>query len=351
MITAKDVWQFVSEHVNGGGACWDSPIVRQRVDEAHRLLAKRNPEALGSAETICICTSHTPGCETPYVSLPREFDAITGARPCGHRAFDIVNSTWGYMAQGPYTDNANTTGYLHIMDGQFPIQRDMDGKCSRLLAVSDAADEYPNSVILVQGIDAHGRDIFTGSQNQIHGERMLISGTQPFYTANTFSRITGVVKTKTKGFIRLYQYYEDSTTGIPDGSRRLLSTYHPDEGDENCSGGANQPGYVRYSVPEMCENITARVRRRVLPLVHGNDIPVVQDLDAFKAQIMALAARGAGDFQGMSISQNVADQEITRQQQRVEGEVISRVTVETVRSGRGIGRFHNRTYRSPRRVP
>jgi len=94
--------------------------------------------------------------------------------------------------------------------------------------------ESDDAHIIVQGIDTSGREVFTTHKGaKVSGEYLSIKKGELRYTTQSFSKITGILKTKTNGYTPLYWVRPSS------GVKGFLSDYTPLE---------EKPSYRRYRI-------------------------------------------------------------------------------------------------------
>lgn len=139
--------------------------------------------------------------------------------------------------------------------------------------------------------------ITTGScaDDWIDGERIPISdGTSYYQSENQYKTITGIIKPRTSGYVRLTAW---------NGTDELtLSSYAPNE---------TVPMYRQYFSPWLWRRqtddpcikvILARCRRKYTPLFNDDDIAIIGNVPAMKAMVQAIWKRDANkwdDYQAL----------------------------------------------------
>jgi len=141
--------------------------------------------------------------------------------------------------------------------------------------------EASSAYIVVQGEDITGRDIYTMCDGcRIHGEKLLVSRDAPVFSQNAFSKITGIEKSPTCNYVRLY--WQEVVAGQIAG-RGFLAEYKPAE---------THPSYRRFRVPTAaCDRsvkVTVLGRVRDVDYRHNNDVLPITSLSGLRkmAQLM-----------------------------------------------------------------
>jgi len=141
-----------------------------------------------------------------------------------------------------------------------------------------AADVTPDK-ILIQGFDFLGNWVRTLSGGvYIDGEYVTITGTTYATTVNRFSRITGIQKTVTDGFISLWE--EDPSTGF----YNRLGYYEPTE-TVPCYRVSLVPG-ITTDTPPAYINVMAKLR--FIKASVDTDYVLPPNLAAIKLMISAI---------------------------------------------------------------
>lgn len=122
------------------------------------------------------------------------------------------------------------------------------GACVGVVGVCNEADD---AHLIVQGVDTTGREVFTVHKGEkVSGEYLTITKGELRYTTTVFSKITGILKTKTNGYTPLYWVRPDQ------GVKGFLSDYTPLE---------EKPSYRRYRIksPKCGNSVKVSVLGRI----------------------------------------------------------------------------------------
>lgn len=157
--------------------------------------------------------------------------------------------------------------------------------CGARVAAMPMETESEDAFITVQGLDENGLDVFTTSKGyRIHGERLKISKEDPVYSRTTFTKITGIEKSQTCNYVRLYWQIIDEVLNEV-SSRGLLAEYGPTE---------THPSYRRFRVAgarcDCCVKVTILGRVKDLDYKHDNDILPISSLGALRRSAQLINA-------------------------------------------------------------
>lgn len=140
---------------------------------------------------------------------------------------------------------------LYEDPNEYPTAYDMPPPGSQVGVLGICAED-DDAYVIVQGEDLNHRPVFTVHKGeQVSGEYLSIVKNEIRYTQSVFSKITGILKTKTNGYVQLL--WVNSAMNL----KGFLSDYSPLE---------TKPSYRRYRITSRgCGNIVkvsvlARIR-------------------------------------------------------------------------------------------
>lgn len=157
-----------------------------------------------------------------------------------------------------------------------------------LATACEAADAH----IIVKGTDTTGREVITNHKGeQISGEYLTIKQGMLQYTTVTFSKITGIDKTKTTGYVQLYWVKPNEKI------KGFLADYSPLE---------ERPQYRRFKITSpncgACVKVAVLGRIRLKENYADSDFIPFDNLNTIMAAAQSINARNNVDLataQGM----------------------------------------------------
>lgn len=175
---------------------------------------------------------------------------------------------------------------------------------SRILAVP-FCQEDEDAQFIIQGIDDCGKEIYMPHKGErFKGEVLSISKQSPKYTQKVFTQITGIQKTPTKHYVRLYSYNPETQ------EKSLLAEYKP--GDTN-------PSFRRFRVLSQdcsrCFKVSLLGRIRFCEHYHDNDIIPISNLRALKLMAQQIQAEDNDNIQIANYKNQRIEQSINSENQ------------------------------------
>ena len=272
IITLGQARNAIAEYAGKSGKCADSEDVRLFVLEVMQRLLHRG--AHGNLRKWVFCLSNA------CFSAPLDMEVPLKVKIDGYP--DTVWSKWYEFYDVHNADlscDEFKTGLSEEVNDYYTIY-DLPAAGARI-AVVPLETEADDAYITIQGIDGNGRDVFTTCNGcRIHGERLLISRETPVFSRTRFTKITGVEKSITCNYVRLY--WQEIAAGQIAG-RGLLAEYKPTD---------VHPSYRRFHVPnakwDCAVKVTVLGRVKVIEYRHDNDILPITNFAALRkmAQLM-----------------------------------------------------------------
>ena len=151
--------------------------------------------------------------------------------------------------------------------------------CGARILVVPYCEEDKDAHIIVRGYDECGRKVFVQHKGNrdFAGEHISISKDPAKYSKTKFTKITGILKTPTKHYIRIYAY--DPATNKMD----FLAQYKPTD---------TTPSFRRFRIVGRkcngCMKITVLGRIRFCDNYHDNDIIPISNIRALKLMAQAI---------------------------------------------------------------
>ena len=164
-------------------------------------------------------------------------------------------------------------------------QYDIPGS-KRILARCQCKEDL-DAHMQILGLDDCGKEIFMPHKGlKDKGEYLSLNKNEPKYTAQSFSKITGIEKSVTKGYITLYWY--NPTTG----QQGLLAQFRPTD---------TRPSFTRYRLLlgdcKRCYKVTILGRVQFLDNYSDNDIIPITNLRALKLMAQSIQSQDNDDIQ------------------------------------------------------
>jgi len=244
MLLVSDVYADAEEIF---GLCNQARLFTLITDAIELLSNKGEIDANVGYVDICV--------DGECVTLPRECECVLGVNIGGHPALGH-DEVFSFHLNGPgdFTTSCNFSWYN---TGSFPTYRDL--RCpSKLIAFLDN-EEDSGKLLRVFGFDDQNRPLRTKVGDVWEdGLRVptLFGYALPDPSAQTVGRITGIVKDRTVGNVRLSSFDNSTFTGT------LLGVFEPDE---------TVPSYRRIRINRGCDWIRLMYRKRSTKILSVND--------------------------------------------------------------------------------
>lgn len=288
IITLGQAREAVARFVGRSGKCADLEEVRLFVISAIQELLHQGSHGNERKWCFCICDGCFTAPEDMEVPLRVKIDGFP----------DHVWSKWYEFFDvhaNDTCDDAFKSGMYEEVNRYFTIY-DIPSGGARV-AVMPLVVEKPDAYIIVQGVDHLGREVYTTKNGKrIYGECIKINKDSPVYSRTTFSKITGIEKSETRNYVRLYWQKVNSDKKIT--SRGLLAEYKPTD---------INPSFRRFRVPGVkqtcCAKITVIGRVKVLNYTHDNEILPITNLAALQKQAQLKQAEENKEYTGAAYFQ------------------------------------------------
>jgi hypothetical protein len=195
-LTFKQAKDILAKYNGRGGSCVDAPDVPDFVLKTlqHMLFSGQN----GNLRTFSFCAQR--GCLT----LPYELETPLKVR-IGDRVGSVWDKWYDYHSSKEMTDCYPADRALIEDPNYYPTVYDIPFTNGANIGVIGVCEESPDSHVIVQGLDATGREIVSTNYKgeQIVGEYIRIKKGVITYTNFAFAKITGIVKSETNGYVQL----------------------------------------------------------------------------------------------------------------------------------------------------
>ena len=282
IITLARARTVVAEFCGKSGKCAETDDVRLFVQEIVQRLLHRGAHGNMRKWSFCLtsaCFTAPPDMEVPLKVKVDGFPEHVWSQ--WYEFFDVHTADT--------CDNSYLPGLYEEVNPYFSIY-DLPAGGAKIAAIP-LGTEAADASITVQGLDRSGNEVFTIQDGvSIHGEKIPINRALPLFSRTTFTKITGIEKTRTTNYVRLYWQKHDSGGGLL--SRGLLGEYRPT--DVN-------PVFRRFRVPaaraDCCVKVTVLGRVRELDYYHENDIIPITSIGALKKMAQLIQAERNDNIQ------------------------------------------------------
>lgn len=225
-LTWKEAKDLLSQYAGRGGVCPTSDKVNIFVRQVLEYMLVSG--SYGNLRKFCF--NARKGCFT----VPFELEVPIKIKIDGE-----VETAWDKWFEFHSAKDLDERGCIAASEGlqedpnYYPTVYDLPAGGARV-GVLGTCSEEEDAHVIVQGIDTKGREIFTTHEGQqIAGEYLRIRKGDIRYTLDTFSKVTGIIKTKTTGYVQLFWVRPEFN------AKGFLSDYSPLE---------EKPSYRRYNI-------------------------------------------------------------------------------------------------------
>lgn len=225
-VTFGDAKKILAQYAGRGGKCYSEDSEEVDLFAREVLQYMLISGAYGNQRTYCFNAQN--GCLT----LPYELDV-----PIKVKIENVAGEVWDRWFQFYPSDSLAGAGCCEANEALseepnlYPTVYDLPCEGGHPAVIATACEE-PGAQIVIQGLDMSGREIITNHKGtQFYGEVLTLKRGEFRYTEALFSKITGVQKSKTNGYVQLVSYNPTTKRKV------FLADYTPYE--EN-------PAYRRY---------------------------------------------------------------------------------------------------------
>lgn len=251
--------------------CATDPRVLKYLNRAVRRLLPKG-KWVGTYQTYRICAPN--GC----ITWPRQIETIEAAAVCS-QPITIRNSWYEFLEGGPGIGGG--CGVKLLDRGTHCCFEDMTGNTDRRIRIYTDVNEGAGKFIILQGYDQNAQWIRTQVAGAwIDGERVELpaAAASPAVTTKFFTSLGRVIKPKTNGMVRLYEYNATDAVNV-----QALAIYEPDE---------TLPNYRRSFVPGISSNggngVDVVAKLKFYAVENENDFLLIGNLDALEEETRAL---------------------------------------------------------------
>jgi hypothetical protein len=278
VITYGEAKSFLSKYAGTAGLCATASGVDLFVKQVLDYLLTSGQH--GSLRTFCFTA--VKGC----ITLPYELEVPLKVKIEGE--VGTVQDRWfTYANKGMLEECIPATEALREEVGNFPTVYDLPS-AGAYVGVYGTACEDADAHVIVLGKDPSGHEIYTNHKGtQIAGEYLTVKIGEIKHTQALFGEITGIVKSRTNGYVQLVWVYPST------GQKGYLADYSPLE---------EKPAYRRFRITsKYCSGTAVKVtilgRIRLKEKYADNDILPFDNLYTLSLAAQTIQAQSNNDVE------------------------------------------------------
>lgn len=315
IITYGQAKELVAQYAGKAGHCPDESIVDLFVKEVIQELLNRG--ANGNLRKWVFITENGKFTAPPDLEIPVKVHIGDGGRnpnyhhgtyahtghAFGGNADSVYDKWYAFYDQSTLADCIPWERGIVEENNVVFTAFDIPKGGARLLAVPHCQED-PDAQFIIRGLDEKGKEIFMPHKGdrEFSGEVLTINKDKPKYTQKTFTKITGIQKTTTKHYVRLYAY--NPTTQ----KSSFLGQYKPTD---------TNPSFRRFRVVgadcNRCLKVTVLGRVRFCENYHDNDIIPISNIRALKLMAQQLQAEDNDNVEVANYKNQRVEQTITNE--------------------------------------
>lgn len=287
ILTFGDAKNLLSRYAGKAGSCQNDKVVDLFVKSVIQELLNRG--ANGSVRKWVLHTQNAMITLPPDLQLPTNIriDSCEGGRPG-----NVYDKFYEFYEESTLADcQPWERGAVEEINNYF-TQYDIPLCGTRILAIPRCREDS-DAHLVIQGIDTDRKEVWfpteAGGKHKGKGEYLSLNKDDPKYTASIFTKITGIEKTVTKDYIRLYWYVPET------GKKGLLADLRPNE---------TRPVFRRARIVGVECNKVAKVtilgRVRFYDNYVESDIVPITSIRALKLMAQTLQAEDNTDIPAAS---------------------------------------------------
>jgi len=254
------------------GHCNERKLFRQITDSIELLSTSGEIDPLVGEVDICV--------DGNCVTLPREIETPLAVNICGRPAHG-QDRLFKYHLNGPGSRGCSCN-WTWTDEGQFPTYKDL--KCPAKLAAQLDDERDAGKLLRVFGYDNQNRVLQTKVGDIVEPGLRVPSIYGYFLPAATdpiVGRITGIIKDRTLGNVRLSSFDSSTSTGT------LLGIFEPDE---------TKPQYRRIRISPSGSWVTIVYRKRTYEITSIHDRILIHSRPAMLLAMRAFKWYDDGDL-------------------------------------------------------
>jgi hypothetical protein len=269
--------EVLAQYAGKGGLCASEPKVALFVHEVLQYLLYN--QAFGNQRKFCFVAEK--GC----IVIPYELEVPMKVRVDG-AAGTVWNRWYEFYHDNDLADCILAARALIEEPNTVPTVYDVPLGAWRI-GVIGTCKEAETAQIIIKGLDLTGKPVYAGHRGETtSGELLSIKNNELTYSVISFSQVTEVVKTITRGYVKLYAVNPQTKEKV------FLSEYAPSE---------ETPQYRKFKIVSPCEHRYAKVsilgRIRLKENYADSDLIPFDNIHALTLAAQKVNAEATGDVQ------------------------------------------------------
>lgn len=278
------------------GVCGNSDQAKAYINQGTRLLMKRG-NFWGTVQMISACVFNE------CITWPRYVGTVLALNTC-NRPLTIWNDWYAFVPFGPggaaaegfvFSRGLECHGNMAVDNyGTSPVFNQIPcGKNFYIRAYPQTRNDVGKKIVIF-GIDSNGQTIRTKRADGTLQDGVELIIAVPFVsTSFQIREITRIVKEKTQGSVRLFQY--DATNNV------LLSCAYYEPSETGPDYRLSRVHHLQLAGCCACSNgqktIKGLVKLQFVPVESDNDLVLISNLDALALIIQSVRERNAGHLE------------------------------------------------------
>lgn len=283
-------------------ACPQSGPFMSLLNQATRKLMVRG-NFFGTVRKIRLCVYDN------CITFPRYVGTILALNVGGNRS-EMTNFWWQFLPIGNMgmdawspilSANRNGLCWGNVVtenDGTSPVFNNIPCGTQNYIRAYPSVHADVGKTITIFGIDGNGQEIYTTYPDGTYQPGVVLKLALAYaVTPMLIRKITRVVKDKTVGIVRLFQFDPINNVQL-DCATYDPSETSPDYAHVKIRGAPSSVFNVCSGQSQCCsKTVDALIKLEFIPVQNDNDLVLIDNLDALQAMMLSIRNKTAGKSQ------------------------------------------------------